>query len=240
MYAQKQLGRDLMKYSIGIVSFDRSPTDNYIIPTLDSLSQDFDSPLLHDVTIYDSGSPAGHLASLEEYTQDQPKVHLSIPENRLYIQENGARCLLESAEQGAELVIFIEDDIEVCSNFLQKVDDWLNKNYRDDVYAYTMGAAYPDNLRAAAQMGQDYWEYPIEAFYGIQCFIMKSKYAKLFGEYLAKAPGGQYNDMHLKDWLASLDQRILLTPAPYSFIQHIGFVSNYHKGRYHDFPFIGR
>lgn len=227
-------------YSIGIVSFDRSPTDNYIVPTLDSLRQDFESELIDNITIYDSGSPKSHILKLESYIQDFKKVKLSYPIDRLYIQENGSKCLLESAKSEVDWVMFIEDDIEVCSNFIKTVDSWLQKNAREDVYAYTMAAAYPENLKAAGLAGQDFWEYPIEAFYGIQCFLLRRDHARMFGEYLAQAPGGQYNDMHLKDWLASEGQRILLTPAPHSFIQHIGVVSNYHKGRYHDFPFIGR
>lgn len=232
--------RRSMTFAIGIVSFDRSPTENYIIPTLQSLQQDFKSPLLKNLTIYDSGSPKPHLNKIKPYIEGYGKVQLSTPEERLYIQENGARCLLESSKHESEWVMFIEDDIEVCSSFLKRVNNWLINNAKENVYAYTMCAAYPENLSAAASAGQEYWEYPVEAFYGIQCFVMKTKHARSFGEYLLEAPGGQYNDMHLKDWLVKQGQKVLYTPAPHSFVQHIGLISNYHKDRYHSFPFIGR
>jgi hypothetical protein len=142
---------------------------------------------------------------------------------------NGAAALDAAVDTGAEWVLFCEDDIDVCGDFLESVGNWLD-TYMAGYYVGVFGANYPHVAVAAARL-EFVWEYPLGLFYGSQCIALRHADAALLADYWRTCPevkGGtdMAIDLMVADWhrIAHPDQPHLLASAP-SFVQHIGRVS---------------
>lgn len=149
--------------------------------------------------------------------------------------ENAGRALLLGALSGALWVLYLEDDIDVCADFLDGVGAWLDEHAgpaeADPYRVFAFGAAYTPQIEAAIARGLAAWPYPTDAFYGTQAVALRATDARSLSEYWQSNPRvrgvtapGQY-DLMLQDWLRNryLDGRILAS-AP-SHVQHTGRVS---------------
>lgn len=142
--------------------------------------------------------------------------------------ENAGRALSLGALTGAPWVLYLEDDIDVCADFLDSVGAWLDDHADASHRLYAFGAAYTPQIEAEIARGHSSWEYPVHAFYGTQAIAMRAEDARSLGEYWQANPKvrgvsapGQY-DLIAQDWLRAryVDGRILAS-AP-SFVQHTG------------------
>lgn len=149
---------------------------------------------------------------------------------RLLPCENAGRALNLGALTCAPWVLYIEDDIDVCADFLDGVGAWLDDHADPAHRLYAFGAAYTPQIEEQIARGRNAWEYPVHAFYGTQAIALRAEDARSLGEYWQASPKvrgvvapGQY-DLMVQDWLRNrfteAEGRILAS-CP-SFVQHTG------------------
>lgn len=141
---------------------------------------------------------------------------------------NGATALDAGIATGAPWILFCEDDLDVCAEFLDSVGRWLDEYADPRYHVFPFGAAYPQ-VREAAQRLQFTWEYPTGAFYGTQCVALRRTDAIGLANYWRTEPevcdvySPSAFDLMLADWHRKTfpEQPYLLASAP-SFVQHLG------------------
>lgn len=169
--------------------------------------------------------------TLHNLLRSSPSSDMSITlsTNPVCANLNVANALMRGSEQ-APWVLFLEDDIDVCNDFLGSVSRWLSDHADDQYILYPLGAAYPwvDN---AVLNNQPAVEYPVDKFYGTQAFVIRAHDAVSLAQYLQdhcydRTDDGTAYDLLIADWHKTHypDLPHLLTPAP-SFVQHIGMTS---------------
>ena len=201
-----------------MITVDRSPSPNYLSKTLSHLS---DIGFDRDLVIFDSGS------SLEK--TGLPNRRLSIVSHRdtVCANENVCDALVDAA--GCEdWVLFLEDDIDVCGDFIASVERWLFDHQTTLPIIYPLGANYGEVEQAFAR-GETSWQYPIHKFYGTQAFAIRSRDVATYTEYIREHcfdlhEDGTGYDHLIRDCATLLEMTHFVTPAP-SFVQHIGTTS---------------
>lgn len=136
-----------------------------------------------------------------------------------------------------DYVLFLEDDIDFCDDFLGSVDRWIDEHFanRDDRHLVSFCAAYPQ-----AKKDKPCWDYLISKFYGTQCYLLRMRDVESCADFMVANPlhngKGQGHDMLLKKWAKERWPKVkhFLSTAP-SFIQHIGKDSSLHLGRFHEY-----
>ena len=142
--------------------------------------------------------------------------------------ENAGRALVIGSNRNSKWVLFLEDDLDFCADFIQSVSRWLEKFESDDHRLYVFGTPY-DNVLSEFEANQQSLLYPIKNFYGTQCFAIRSEDACSLGEYLLSNPlvGGIHSpgayDLMIHDWMEINypTHEHFLSSVP-SFVQHIG------------------
>ena len=156
------------------------------------------------------------------------KVRVNSPDRDEWrtLQQN-AQIALEAASQRmrAKWVLVLEDDIDVCKNFLESVYKWLQDHKSKRRRMYVFGANYQQILNAV-QEGKSYWDYPVGAFYGAQACAWTREDAASIAAWLGSDPdynGARNNghDMNLQVWGRQQNLNFFRASAP-SFVQHIG------------------
>lgn len=141
---------------------------------------------------------------------------------------NGASAMDAGVASGAPWVLFCEDDLDVCGDFLESVGNWLDEFADPAFKVFPFGAAYPQ-VKDAARRLEFSWRYPVGAFYGTQCIAMRRAEAQSLADYWRTEPevndtvSTSAFDLMLADWHKREfpEQPYLLASAP-SFVQHIG------------------
>ena len=227
-----------MRYALGMLTFDRSPAPNYLGETLANFFNSF--KLYHEsfeLHLFDSGSPD------PAWLYGLPGVH-HFPERRLTPNENAVALLRGCSALECDWVIFLEDDIDFCADFLIGVDRWLEQHEREDRHIYTFHTPYREVLRAY-ERGQTAWDYPISGFYGTQCLAMRREVAAEAAEGLAKLTAtwesAKGYDLILKAWARERwpDVHHFLASAP-CFVQHVGLRSSIGSGFHENQSWPGR
>ena len=209
-----------------LITLDRTPRRNYLGETLDNLErgQFFASKRLHSFRIVDSGSSATYIAE-QLRGRALPVITSEVRRNA---RQNVSQALLFAGQAGAKWVLFMEDDIDVCDNFLNSVGKWLDDHEREDRRIYAFGAAYAQIAQARTD-GMTAWNYPIEAFYGTQCIALRTHDALGLSQHLHATPfvrgvdAPQAYDIAMSDWMREKYPSIrhFLASAP-CFVQHLG------------------
>jgi hypothetical protein len=197
-----------------VITADRSPGENYLAETLGNLSRSgvWADPSFYGMYIV-STSPETKWFARD--VEDLMSVKLSIPVVPRLACVNAGEALLLGAASGADWVLFLEDDIDVCSDFLGSVNRWLDLYSQERNTLYAFGSAhFADGLA-------DWVEISPGIFFGTQCFAIRATHAKELGFYLKSCPltrlPGKY-DLMIADWLG--EEKILVSSP--SFVQHIG------------------
>lgn len=150
---------------------------------------------------------------------------------------NVAEALRQGVDQGLKWVLFLEDDIDVCQDFLNSVGDWLGDHERDDrrIYSFSVPHQAMNACRGTA------WDYPIEQFCCTQAFAIRSEDALSLSEWLTTYPDftgpdrktstGAY-DLSMRAWAQHYwpEIKYFLASNP-SFVQHVGEASELTPGR---------
>jgi hypothetical protein len=250
------------KYSIVIGTLDRAPQQNYLSMMLSNLSRAglWDSPVPFSVDIVDSGSAHPH-----SYLEEQTKLSLpaqaivtfhtmpSIPRDvqvpqfavkdkrdgrlRRSRNANGVECLRVGAATGAPWVLFIEDDVDFCADFLGSVDRWLTRHARRDRPMYSFATPYK-MVCQAWESGQTSWNFPVKGFYGNQALAFTNRDARSAADFIEQRmktwDTGQGFDLLLKEWATHAKRAEFFLSSVPSFVQHIGKESSLHLGRFHE------
>lgn len=212
--------------AVVMITVDRSPRDNYLSSSIHNLERAsvFDCDLLREFTVVDSGSPTrNHLVSWKPKNKSNFGWSLTPPGRTPFLAcENAGRALKIGAESGAQWILFCEDDIDVCANFLESVAAWLDR-FADDRYGiYPFASPYDINNFNSQQTA----EIDHDSFYGTQCFAIHPHHANLLGNYLLSNPlvKGEvqptFYDLMIADWLRA-NNLLILCSNP-SFVEHIG------------------
>lgn len=214
----------MLKFSIAMMTIDRAPKRNFLAETVANLARAgvFTSPHLGSFSVVDSGSE--DLQFIYDAFNDVDRGVYIATGQRLPTA-NAAfalRMAVRFAEPGA-WVLFLEDDIDVCAEFLEGTAMWLDEHSANQ-RVFPLGANY-DFIDTAYRNGHTSWDYPIEAYYGTLAVAMRQDDAMTIARHLAGlAVGGQHPhsyDLHMADWARVHGVTHFLTPVP-SFIQHIG------------------
>lgn len=219
----------LADIAVVMPTFDRSP-GNYFLDTLVNLTRGevFKSPRLKTFIISDGSDSTDSRAAQTTHFLQLLKTTVAVAGVRLSPCGNAGRALSLGALTGAPWVLYIEDDIDVCADFLGSVGTWLDDHADLAHRLYAFGAAYTPQIEEQIARGSSAWEYPVHAFYGTQAIAMRAEDARSLGEYWQGNPQvrgvvapGQY-DLMAQDWLRAryVDGRILAS-AP-SFVVHLG------------------
>ena len=181
----------------------------YLDDTMTSLIKGgvFTSPLLGHFAVYDT------------------KVPFPLNPNR-----NALRCLQEAMLQEGEWVIFMEDDIHVISHFLEGVDQWLSDCGEVGLF-FPLGANYKAIMECT-----DFWEYPLDLFYGTQAYCLRKRDLPSLIEYIIQNTKTLRtgHDKIIQWWAQSRGVTHVRTPCP-SFVQHTGVDSSLTHGKFFTF-----
>lgn len=236
-----------MNLGVCMITMDRSPKENFLEGTLERFARSggFQSPRLAFFNLFETGAPGGDpwaTKILERLPiETNGKLNLIIPERRMLPCENAGRALFLTAEAPVDFVLFLEDDLDFCADFVGSVARWLNNWATSSYPLFAFGAAY--------DMGKDpIWLYPINKFYGTQALAMLPHNARSAGHYLMQnhpvngvtAPGAY--DLMLHDWArANFPQAAFFAASNPSFVQHLGAnrSSLRDSGSGPTFPFAG-
>ncbi len=222
--------------SVVMITMDREVEgkENYLPSTLDSLRSSgvFLSPRLHSFNLCVSRSQTW--PKLSDYISDaeaetiQNAIPLVVHYGDRLACENAGHALQTGARSGASWVLFCEDDIIVCADFLGSVGRWLDEYADDDRYiVYSFGTPYDDVKKVNPFTGNS-WQYPVTSFYGTQCFVLRPEHALSLGTYISSNPivRGVTNpnayDLMFHDWMReNYPTKTFLASVP-SFVQHVG------------------
>ena len=168
------------------------------------------------------------LAHIDESNSGYHSLIMSDGEG-ICASKNVADALLMGCD--SDWVLFMEDDIAVCHEFYRSVKRWLAKYARDDRRVVAFGAAY-DYIKTNAERGLEVCDYPIDQFYGTQCFAIRGDDARSLSEYLYnhaydREDDGTAYDLLMHDWAKATypDIHHFSASCP-SFVQHIGMTSS--------------
>lgn len=222
------MATDRLSISLVMPTLDRSPRKNFLGVTLENLIRAgvFDSYRLASFHLVDSGSPdtAIYLQS-QAVNPDAVEVHLAT--TRRVARENVAKCLQVGGESQADVVLYCEDDIDVCGNFLESVGRWLEDHLRPEIPLYAFGAAYVQIQHLFEKKKATSWVYDVGAFYGTQCFAVVPTVALEIAYWLrthklvcgVDSPGAY--DLSIAEWAQSKGVTHFLASVP-NFVQHLG------------------
>lgn len=139
--------------------------------------------------------------------------------------ENAGRALLNSGElaleRDAQWVLFLEDDLDFCADFLDGVSLYLSRFATEEYRIISLACPYNQVTHS-----KNFWLYPIDAFFGTQCFAIRPHDAISLGSFLFSNPTShkptEY-DLMVYDWMRVEYPHLRhhLASAP-SFVQHIG------------------
>lgn len=215
-------------FYVTLITIDRSPKRNYLADTLQNLQRAgvFSSHLLERFAIIDGGSPS--LDFLWDAVKLIPNRRMAFYSSKTTATKNAARAFGMAGYHGSDWTLFLEDDIDVCANFLESVDAWLKKHADKGHVVYPMGANYSAIDEMAAR-GRDYWSYGVQSFYGTLAVAMRPTDAMLVGAHLLASATADEYDLRIAEWAKGRGITHFLTPAP-SFVQHIGAESTIRPG----------
>lgn len=206
-------------FAVRMITIDRSPKRNFVKGTLDALERSsvFSSPLLESFYVFDSGSP-----SLDFLAQVSLGKINSAKRNPV---QNVVAALRSGAAAGSPWVLFLEDDIDVCGDFLESIAGWL-ADHEDEYPVFPLGANY-DVLKTLQKLNKTAWKYPVAQFYGTLAVVMRAEIAYILAAYLETRDksnleiGSYPYDLYMGAWATECGYPHFLTPVP-SFVQHTG------------------
>lgn len=233
------------RFAIVISTADRTPAKNYLIDTLNNLMQSglFNSSVSHTVIVVDTGKGVLQRARAAIwFASHRIPVQIVTPERKGSSPDNAAEGLIAAYQTGAEWVLFLEDDIEVCGSFLESVNGWLRDNADPLVPVYSFCACYSKN--AGRERTAKSWKYGLGSFYGTQAYAIRASDAPSLASFLQREARDRNqtngHDLLLRDWVLERYPETTHFLAPgMDFIQHVGKESSIHAGRFHSYPHFG-
>lgn len=228
--------------AVVIPTVDRWPRAAYLGETLANFTRAgvWWSRRLHSMHIVDTGLVVPDVAPWPERALDgvtyscaehvdQPNIPLiHRPSARRLPTENAAAALRAGCLQGVAWVLFVEDDVDVCANFLCGIGEWLDRNARIDRHVYCFSG---DNqaISDAVALGRETWNYPVASHWGTQCMALRQAAALDLSSWWVEHPLFRHADgredtaydLEMHRWADARGYQYFLASAP-SFVSHIG------------------
>lgn len=177
------------------------------------------------VIVSDSGSQNG-LLHIKDYTNEHMEYWKDITflteEKRIDANANRAKLLEYCCNTGATYIIYMQDDVVVCPDFMNRVDAFIDK-YSDEVM-WTFHAAYIEVV-TTLKMKKDKWVYPYSKYYGSLCHILRNKDCLSYAQELKKQSslGNEIGgDIILAHWLNEHYPKKHIAASCPCYVQHIG------------------
>lgn len=235
-----------MKYAVTMLTINREPHENYIYKTLNSFGW-YNSDKVIAFDVYDSGSNKEYLEALKFfaggisdkiniYTHPDHKEDISVGDIKRRDHFEICNSILSttkyifknSIKYDVDYIIFVEDDIIFAKDFINLVDMWLGKYSTNEIYLYSMCCTAIDQLDVAKDLG--FLDWPAKKFWGAQCLLFRKDHIGSFLRFLNKSTPHLLMDTLVHRWLAEAKVKYIRTPAPKSFVQHIGLSSTWRQG----------
>lgn len=224
-----------MRIGIVMVTIDREKTGrkNYISDTLWDIHR---SGLTCSNTPYVFHLFDGGSKSLEYIVGSYRRSVFNVlweSEVKLAPNVNVGRALVFGGQLDVDWVLFLEDDIEFCKNFLDGVAWWLGHYAGTKHRLFTFYTPYREILteynkilECSNNINVSTWEYPVDKFYGTQAFAVRPREAQSIGEYLVNLPYPTSGyDIEIQNWAKAnpiqKEPENFLSSVP-CFVQHIG------------------
>lgn len=219
-----------------MITIDRSEQgkENYLAQTIGNMrrAKVFESDRLGYSALVFSTASMDHFLAAEDHENTFHKLDVPLVSAPRLSCENAGHALQlggrKALEHGLSWVLFCEDDLDFCDDFIESVGRWLDDYGKNQLHRlYAFGCAYPQIMQAM-DCGVSYWTYSYKSFYGTQCFAIRPDDAISLGTYIASNPiiRGVDNpnayDLMFHDWMdANYPTSAFLASVP-SFVQHIG------------------
>ena len=149
---------------------------------------------------------------------------------------NVAEAIHVASQCEAKWVLFLEDDIEVCGEFLDSVGLWLDRNERNNRHVYVFGSVWSNGQ-------EEYTEVLTSNFFGTQAFAIRIEHGNSLAEFLvdnefSQSDKGDAYDLILTKWAVTTWPHIShFGVSNPSFVQHIGMNSVINpRNDIHTFP----
>lgn len=222
--------------SVVMITVDRTPKPNYLRETIDNLERGgvFTSERLRSFTLV-LGQPITEVSESYRYIDARSAFPMISAHQRLLPCENAGRALILGSKlafshtQG--WVLFLEDDIDCCADFLGSVGRWSDRHENDNDALYALGSSHPSGHSS------DIWRFPnARNFYGTQAIILRPSQALSLGtaisadwqsirsQQMDPFLSGEY-DLMIGHLVARQRLRSGISVSVPSFIQHIGVES---------------
>lgn len=182
------------------------------------------------MVVTDSGDQGGFV---RQYAPDR----IVYQQTRAIPNLNGAAAILHAAALGVGWVLFLEDDIDVCDDFLESVNAWINDVVDAKYRVYSLCANYVE----LEDCDGPKWDYPVAKFYGSQALALRSGDAASFGAYVVARQATWLSpkkfDILLKEWHLKTYPPLENMAASFpNMVQHMGRVSSVHTdGPFHEY-----
>ncbi len=210
---------------------------NYLERTVRGLDSAgfFDFPGMR-LDVFDSGSSDTGFTAFVDEVEYPVSMHLS--SRRISLVENVIRALRAGGRSGADIVIFMEDDIDVVPGLAESIDRFI-AGHDDGTVVWSFHAAF-GGVAGAVRSGQDSFELACPAFYGTLCLAMRAGHARLFANWLQvrhdRAGLRGAADLELNHWLMhEMGMGSVCCSAP-SLVQHAGFHSTFERTEFIENP----
>lgn len=208
--------------AVAMITVNRAPRTNYLFDTFKNLTRGgvWNSERLHSFYLVDSGDDCLWCGDI-----DSAKSIFFVPAehgSRRTPTDNAAMALMVAGSTDAKWVLFLEDDIDVCDQFLDSVGSWLDDHDRSDRHVFAFGAAY-DALVDLHRKGKTSWQYPIDGFYGTQAFAVRAADALSLGKFFMNSLQPSAYDLLMHRWARQNwpETKFFMASVP-SFVEHTG------------------
>jgi len=172
--------------SITLITTDRFPRKNYLSETINNLVRGgvFESERLNLVHLLPSSERDTHWKIVYSWIVDERRpINIHVPHTSLLPCENAGRALQIGSQDKSKWVLFLEDDIDVCADFLDSVGKWLDRfGDNPDYRIFQFGCPYTPQVYLSHPPIWEYHSY--YDFYGTQCFAIRSEDAESLGKYI--------------------------------------------------------
>lgn len=246
--------------AVVMITVDRSPKRNYLQDTISNLRWGgvFHSERLLSFTLV-VGQPIQRGGGVVD---DDPSrdydgvisdmgmrysINAITADHRLLPCENAGRALILGSKLASAhpqgWVLFLEDDVDVCADFLGSVGRWLDRHENDNDALYALGSSHPSGYSS------DIWRFPdTRNFYGTQAIALRPSQALSLGtaistdwqsirsQQMDPFLSGEY-DLMIGHLVARQRLRSGISVSVPSFVQHIGQESSLSdRSTCHTFP----
>lgn len=206
--------------------------------TIDSLKKSglWQSKIDFTLVLHDSGSV--DTSYLDKY-ESLPNVLVVKSKEKAGILKNAVLMLKYICKNlQADYILYIEDDILFCKNWIENLDHWTRSYIRPADWCFSFYCPY-EHL---SPFGLNIFNWRLDSFYGTQCFgVPFDKLASLTDFFEKKNKEGyeRGNDMFLSEWIRISSRKESIKTSYPSIVQHMAIGSTLDSYAHKSPSFLG-